>query len=138
MYSCVYSRYVLPSRYDISRILKQKEDHMKEKLRHDLPPENGFIAITHDGWTSCATESYDTITAHFINNDWELHSAVLQTCKVEGSHTAQNIAGRLQGTRHLICFHFYKSILKLMLTFNLIRNKYSSVLSCICLSLGQL
>ena len=28
-----------------------------------MPPVGGYIALTHDGWTSCATESYDTITA---------------------------------------------------------------------------
>jgi hypothetical protein len=59
--------------------------------------KGAFVAITHDGWTSCATQSYDTITVHFINANWELRSAVLQTRKVEGSHTAENIAAKLKG-----------------------------------------
>lgn len=77
---------------------------MVEKLKKDLPSisKGGFVAITHDGWTSCATQSYDTITVHFINASWELRSAVLQTRKVEGSHTAENIAGKLEGGRSFL------------------------------------
>lgn len=90
-------RYNVPSQYDIKKSMEKKEAAMIEKLKCDLPPADGFVAITHDGWTSCATESYDTITAHFINKDWELRSAVLQTSKVEGSHTSENIAKRLEG-----------------------------------------
>ena len=71
---------------------------MTAKLKLDLPPVGESLAITHDGWTSCATESYDTVTAHYINKDWELRSAVLQTSKVEGCHTGEHIAERLQGT----------------------------------------
>ena len=38
---------------------------------------------------------YSTITGHFINDKWELRSIVLETKKVEGSHTAENIKGTL-------------------------------------------
>lgn len=96
-YTLYHSRYTPPSQYDIKKSLERKEAAMVEKLKCDLPPVGGFVAITHDGWTSCATESYDTITAHFINQNWELRSAVLQTIKVEGSHTSENIAERLKG-----------------------------------------
>ncbi|CAG2219590.1 unnamed protein product [Mytilus edulis] len=54
------------------------------------------VSITHDGWTSCNTESYIYVTAHFITNQWELVNAVLQTKKVEGSHTGENIANALK------------------------------------------
>ena len=53
------------------------------------------ISITHDGWSSCNTESYSCVTAHFITADWKLVNAVLQTKKVEGSHTGENIAQAL-------------------------------------------
>ena len=54
------------------------------------------VSITHDGWTSCNTESYSCVTAHFITNQWELVNAVLQTKIVEGSHTGENIANALK------------------------------------------
>ena len=36
------------------------------------------IVLTCDGWTSWTTEFYVTITAHFIDNKWEMHLYVLQ------------------------------------------------------------
>ncbi|XP_045166018.2 E3 SUMO-protein ligase ZBED1-like [Mercenaria mercenaria] len=89
-------RYKPPSRYDVQKSLDGKMRQMTVKLQNELPPVGGHLAITHDGWTSCATESYDTVTAHFINSNWELRSAVLQTTKVEGSHTGEHIAERLK------------------------------------------
>ena len=50
------------------------------------------VAITHDSWTSLNTESYDTVTCSYINNDWVLKCRVLDTLKIEGSHTGQNIS----------------------------------------------
>ncbi|XP_045201083.1 E3 SUMO-protein ligase ZBED1-like [Mercenaria mercenaria] len=50
------------------------------------------VAITTDGWTSRATESYVTITVTFINVDWKLVNFVLQTRPLPESHTAENIA----------------------------------------------
>jgi len=53
------------------------------------------ISITHDGWSSCNTESYSCVTAHFITADWKPVNAVLQTKKVEGCHSGENIAKAL-------------------------------------------
>ncbi|WAR24256.1 hypothetical protein MAR_037925 [Mya arenaria] len=50
---------------------------------------------------SCATQSYDTVTDHFINQDWEMLNAVLQTSQVEGSHTGENIAEILKDCQKL-------------------------------------
>lgn len=51
-----------------------------------------FVSIKSDGWTSRATESYETITAHFINENWELSNHVLQTRVLGLAHTGHNIA----------------------------------------------
>lgn len=50
-----------------------------------------FLAITTDSWTSRATQSYNTVTAHFIH-DWKLNSFVLQTRAMHESHTAENLS----------------------------------------------
>ena len=44
------------------------------------------VEITTDAWTSCATNSYGTITAHLISPGWELRSHIFQTrvCLFEG------------------------------------------------------
>ncbi|KAK0145655.1 Zinc finger BED domain-containing protein 1 [Merluccius polli] len=57
------------------------------------------IAITKstDGWTSRATESYVTVTAHYITAEWEMKSPVLQTRPLYESHTGTNLAQVLTG-----------------------------------------
>ncbi|KAM8728456.1 E3 SUMO-protein ligase ZBED1-like [Acanthopagrus schlegelii] len=55
------------------------------------------VAITCDTWTSLSTQSYMTVTSHYIDNEWCLMSHVLQTTEVLTSHTAINIADMLTG-----------------------------------------
>lgn len=54
-------------------------------------------------------DSYVTITAHYLTEDWQLQSHVLQTRAVHKSHTRANIAHLLQNaaqetklTKHLV------------------------------------
>ena len=71
---------------------------LKEQVKLEIRDVD-HIAITHDSWTSLNNESYDTITAHFINESWELKTRVLQTTKVDGSHTAENIKEVMVATK---------------------------------------
>ena len=64
-----------------------KHEEMRKKVQIDVKKCPDF-AITHDGWTSANTESYNTVTGHFITPEWELKSVVLETTKVEGSQQA--------------------------------------------------
>ncbi|XP_033739044.1 uncharacterized protein LOC117326406 [Pecten maximus] len=71
-------RYRAPNRHTVSdtlipAVLQQE----KEKLFLELSQAKG-VSLTSDAWTSRATESYITITCHFVR-DWELKSKVLQT-----------------------------------------------------------
>ena len=50
-----------------------------------------FLAITADLWTSVATESYLTVTYHFLNKQWEMKSTILGTLPLSGSHTTTDI-----------------------------------------------
>ena len=60
------------------------------------------IAITTDGWTSRAIESYITYTAHFINESFELCSYVLQTIELPGSHTAIHLEEAFKYVRFVL------------------------------------
>lgn len=53
-------------------------------------------AWTTDSWTSRATQSYITVTAHFINSDMELCSRVLQTRQLPDSHTGEHVGNVLR------------------------------------------
>ena len=50
------------------------------------------VALTSDLWTSRATESFLTITCHYLTSSWVLKSLVLETFAFKSSHTAENIA----------------------------------------------
>ena len=43
-----------------------------------------------------ATQSYKTVTAHFILSNWELKICLLQTSNFPENHTAENICEKLQ------------------------------------------
>lgn len=48
---------------------------------------NFQVALTTDGWTSRATESFVTVTSTHVSNDWELKNYTLQTHTLPESHT---------------------------------------------------
>ena len=75
-----FSEKVIPKLYEETREIVTKKMHQAE-----------FIALTTDSWTSRATQSYNTITAHFLE-DWNMRSFVLQTRVMQESHTAENLS----------------------------------------------
>ncbi|GKA89619.1 zinc finger BED domain-containing protein RICESLEEPER 2-like protein [Tanacetum coccineum] len=44
----------------------------KNKLRETLQKNIGRVSLTTDGWTSGKQKSYMALTAHFIDNEWNL------------------------------------------------------------------
>ena len=85
-------RYTLPRRTHFSEVvIPELYRETKTRVQADLEQAMS-AALTSDGWTSCATESFSTVTAHFINNDWGMVEYVLQTRPMNEAHTASNIA----------------------------------------------
>ena len=60
------------------------------------------VSITVDGWTSRATDSYITVTAHYVNDEWDLQSHVLQTRVFNESHTGANLALVTDNARNML------------------------------------
>ena len=85
------SRYELPSRRTIMQMLPEKYSEKCEAVKEELSRQ-AHVALTSDLWTSRATESYLTITCHFLTSSWELKSIVLDTFQFKHSHTAENIS----------------------------------------------
>ena len=68
---------------------------MKIELKTDIS-RTSSVAITHDSWTSIATDSFETVTVHYIveeaiTGNWQLKAKVLETKKIPGMHTADAI-----------------------------------------------
>ena len=89
-------RYVTPSRrFFTDTAVPKLYREVKLEVEEALSPAER-VALTCDAWTSRAVDSYVTITAHYLTEDWRLQSHVLQTRAVHESHTGANIADLLQ------------------------------------------
>lgn len=83
--------YTLPGRKHFTTALCVRYAEVQQKLVSMLSNVE-FVSITADTWTSVATESYLTVTVHYISEDWLLMSHVLGTLPLEERHTGENLA----------------------------------------------
>ncbi|XP_057684886.1 E3 SUMO-protein ligase ZBED1 [Corythoichthys intestinalis] len=98
MIKVIEPRYQLPSRPHFSqKIIPGLYEKTKAAVTENLLSASA-IALTTDGWTSRATESYLTVTAHYITPEWTLASYVLQTRPIYEQHTSTILAEGLKGT----------------------------------------
>ena len=72
----------------------------KSAIISELCDAIGGVSITTDCWTSSATQSNMTVTAHFVTKTHKLKLYVLQTCEISERNTAKNIASELQKCAH--------------------------------------
>ncbi|GAA6085777.1 zinc finger BED domain-containing protein 1-like isoform X1 [Tachysurus ichikawai] len=90
-------RYVIPSRKLFTDTVVPKiYDEVASEVKKPLSKAQR-VAFSCDAWTSRATESYVTLTAHHITDDWYLSSHALQTRAFYESHTGANLAELLRG-----------------------------------------
>lgn len=82
--------YQMPHRKAVTSRLEKRYKECAEKIKAELN-EARAVAITTDGWTALTTESYITVTCHYVRQ-WRLKSIVLQTRSVDERHTAINLA----------------------------------------------
>ncbi len=71
-------------------------DDEKEKIKQQLTNIKSF-ALTTDIWSSPSNHSYTGLTLHYITDDYELESKVLETKEFSESHTGSHIADELVG-----------------------------------------
>ena len=94
--------YPVPCAKTLTSRLRKNFEQMKLELKEELKKAD-FVAITHDSWTSIATQSYETVTVHYIleseDGTWLLKSNVLETSILQGGHTAEMIAEFLEGVK---------------------------------------
>ena len=59
----------------------------KKQLKLAFLALPGCISLTCDMWTSCQTEGYLCLIAHYVDSDWKLTSKVLNLYHLEPPHT---------------------------------------------------
>ena len=89
------SRYQLPSRRHVMRSLPPDMYTTRAgEIKWELL-QISHVALTSDLW-KLRTESYLSITCHFVTSTWELKSLALETFGFKKDHTAENIAVSFQ------------------------------------------
>lgn len=81
----------LPCAKTVSRHLSSMAAAARKKLSNELSAQPR-VAVTSDLWTHEATnQPYITVTAHYIDAEWNLCAVILATRNIEGKKTAENI-----------------------------------------------
>ncbi|KAK9327277.1 hypothetical protein V1520DRAFT_57915 [Lipomyces starkeyi] len=67
---CINPNYTIPTKKTITRqIVNTYATHL-DVLKSQLDSLDAKVSLTYDVWTSKANLPYASITAHFIDNDW--------------------------------------------------------------------
>jgi hypothetical protein len=74
----------VPCRSTITQECLTMYQEEKNKLRETLQKNIGRVSLTTDGWTSIKKKSYMALTAHFIDNEWNLVKKVLNFRELDG------------------------------------------------------
>lgn len=95
MLSVLEPRYQPPIRQKISHYLfPALSENQKYVLFAELQKAE-TVSLKIGAWTSRATESFLTITCHYVDKNWIMQSKVLQTEHFYCSHTGENVGHEL-------------------------------------------
>ncbi|XP_073728840.1 E3 SUMO-protein ligase ZBED1-like [Misgurnus anguillicaudatus] len=88
-------KYRIPCRQTTKQLILERYSKEKQALKDQLTAVQS-VCLTTDLWTSVAMESYISVTAHYISDDFSLQSKLLEVEGFEGRHTADAIATHLR------------------------------------------
>lgn len=82
--------YEIPCRKTICTRIEQLYENKVNDTKNKLGSING-IALTTDGWSSLAIDSYVTYTGHYFDKNWILCNVTLSIEEMTESHTADHL-----------------------------------------------
>jgi len=89
--------YIVPSRRTIIRSIESEYDILEVKMKHIFTNPHIKLALTCDGWSSRKFKGYFVITAHWIDDEWELKSIILDFKYFPPPHNCTNTANLIMG-----------------------------------------
>ncbi|KAL6286254.1 hypothetical protein ACE6H2_010644 [Prunus campanulata] len=78
------------SRRTIARDVWSIFEEKKAKLKSILSVNSQRVSLTTDTWTSIQNVNYMALTAHFIDDGWNLHKRILNFCQIS-NHKSEAI-----------------------------------------------
>ncbi|CAM9932863.1 unnamed protein product, partial [Scytosiphon promiscuus] len=80
----------VPQKKDCITTMRGVKKHMMSKVAHLLKGEH--VCITSDGWTSCANDTYMSLTVSLIPRSWKLITLSVDCSKSAGTTTGDALA----------------------------------------------
>ena len=74
---------------------EQEKGSVKQQLTSISP--SGYFALTTDLWSSRSKHSYTGLTVHYITQDFQLQSHLLETQEFSKTRTGKHISAELEG-----------------------------------------
>ncbi|KAK9206078.1 hypothetical protein WN943_016349 [Citrus x changshan-huyou] len=93
--SVACSRFMVPSRRTITKDILDIFLSEKASLKSLLCYKKQRVSLTTDIWTSITTASYMVITAHFIDQDWQLRRRIISFNTIS-DHKGETIGKQLE------------------------------------------
>ena len=81
-------------------VLQKRYSREKAQFKTELANLPNRISLTSDLWTSCNTEGYICLTAHFVDLDWKLNSKILNFYHMPPPHTGFELAKKINEFLH--------------------------------------
>ncbi|XP_057436087.1 zinc finger BED domain-containing protein RICESLEEPER 2-like [Lotus japonicus] len=88
-------QFTAPSRQTVARDCFQLFLDEKVKLKKFFRTECRRVALTTDCWTSCQNTGYLTLTAHFIDNEWNYQKRIISFAEVI-NHKGDTIGRKIE------------------------------------------
>jgi hypothetical protein len=66
-------------------------EQFRQGLKEALAEVDSKIGLTTDGWSNDRMQPYSTLTAHWIDAEWNVRSVMLSFDWIEGSHDGKNL-----------------------------------------------
>lgn len=89
-------RYTVPDRRHFAeKAIPALFNEVKSQVKAELK-EVDFVSCTTDGWSSCTTQPYLSLTVHFISPSWSMKTYCLRTIYMPTCHTGENVANMLK------------------------------------------
>jgi hypothetical protein len=95
----VEPRFSIPSLFTMMRDCFKFFMYEKEKLKGMFLTSSVRVCLTTDCWTSIQNLNYMCITAHFIDNEWNLHKRILNFCLIS-NHKGETIGEKIESCMH--------------------------------------
>lgn len=91
--------YVIPSKKTVKTDILNTYEILRNNMQITLDGIQN-VTLTIDYWTSNVNESYLTVTAHYISNDYKLENYIIDTEKFSDRNSPEDIAEILKNIIH--------------------------------------